>query len=91
MTESTSKAHAASPDPGVAVLLGPTDGDTEMKTFAACLALLCAAPALYAADPAVRLLILPDLVDLEFDHRPGRPSAGHFTDGVRRLTVRAKP
>ena len=30
----------------------------------------------------------PDLVDLSFDHRPGRPSRAHFTDGVRRLTAR---
>lgn len=26
--------------------------------------------------------IYPDLVDVEFDHRPGTVSKGHFTDGV---------
>jgi hypothetical protein len=29
--------------------------------------------------------IYPDLVDVEFDHRPGVVSKGHFTDGVRIL------
>jgi hypothetical protein len=31
--------------------------------------------------------IYPDLVDVEFDHRLGVVSKGHFTDGVRILEV----
>jgi len=27
----------------------------------------------------------PDLVDVQFDHRPGEISRGHFTDGVQEL------
>jgi hypothetical protein len=29
--------------------------------------------------------IYPDLVDVEFDHRPGEVSKGHFTSGVKIL------
>jgi hypothetical protein len=29
--------------------------------------------------------IYPDLVDVEFDHRPGEESRGHFTSGVEKL------
>ena len=29
--------------------------------------------------------VYPDLVDVEFDHRPGVISKGHFTDGIKAL------
>ena len=30
--------------------------------------------------------IYPDLVDVQFDHRPNEVSKGHFTDGVKRIS-----